>query len=250
MSSVEQLAQNAVEPGWRKPRASRSAAASSSKQPKFDSVESLAHHVLGRARGLFALEKYADAAAAFTQCMALTEKYADDVEYLEWSGAIVHNIASCYHHMGELDVALMYYDFAARDFKKALKLTSGGLGVTSINRRRLQFVNQRLDDIQCSRPPNKDTYLDSSGQRCTVVSDEQAETAAAKAAEDLCSRAATAPLQTIPNALVQLPASCERDALKVDLHYFSDGEAGWFFRPNAVRRPRGTWPGTGQPTGS
>jgi hypothetical protein len=76
------------------------------------SLDEVANAVLCRARGLFQLLEYEDALVAFTQCLALTERTeigsdrgAATVDYLEWRGALVHNIASCHHHLGRFDVA-------------------------------------------------------------------------------------------------------------------------------------------------
>eukprot|EP00966_Prymnesium_polylepis_P154902 3577192-Prymnesium_polylepis.1 len=147
-----------------------------SSSTKYESAEQLAHHVLERARGLYNLERYADAAIAFQQCLALTEERspASLVNYLEWRGAVVHNLASCYHNLSYFDVAQIYYELAARDFEHCVAQTSGLalagplLSDSNINKRRLGFVRQRLDDVNCGRPPDKETYLDSGGNRRAV----------------------------------------------------------------------------------
>mmetsp|Transcript_12025 Transcript_12025/g.29785 ORF Transcript_12025/g.29785 Transcript_12025/m.29785 type:complete len:231 (-) Transcript_12025:25-717(-) len=221
---------------------------------KFESVHLLARHVLVRARSLFTLEDYAAAAAAFTHCMALTEERtpAHPSDYFEWRGAIVHNIASCHHHLGRADVALAYYELAARDFERALRLeaaTPAWLAEGEVNRRRLAFVRQRLEDVHCGRTPRKDTYLDSNGYRHSVeVSPSAREQAAAlaAAAEDLCA-GRPEPLATIPNALLQLPELREGEASfegcaesRAPLHYFRDGDAIWFARLEATAVERHT----------
>ena len=126
---------------------------------KCESLDVLVMQVVFRARSLFRLQQYSDALVAFSHAMALTETTDEDVdlEYLEMHGSMVHNIASCYHHLGALDVAQMYYEAAKADFRKAL--TTG----SKANSRRLTFVNERLQDLNQCRMPVTGTYCDSRG---------------------------------------------------------------------------------------
>lgn len=212
---------------------------------KFEDFDELSRHVLARARALFSLDKYEDAASAFTHCMILTEREHPEhmLEYLEWRGVMMHNIASCYHHMLEFDVALMYYEFAAHDFEEVVQkaswhsLASAAFIGGGVNLQRLQFVKQRLEDVHCSRLPAKGLYLDAHGNLHTSVIDEDSQkqaSACALAAEDLCSRHPT-PLTTIPNALRRIPASSRDCATGIQirkqqakLQYFISGHSAWF----------------------
>ena len=74
---------------------------------KLGSVDEVSQVILRRARALFQMLEYEEALVAFTQCIALTEggEGTPDSDYLEWRGALVHNIASCHHHLGHFDVA-------------------------------------------------------------------------------------------------------------------------------------------------
>ena len=76
----------------------------------------------------------------------------------------------------------------------------------TVNRRRIQFVNQRLYDIGRRRPPDRSNYMDSGGTRRRVHTQEDR---AARAALEVARRevaaagsgSAPALLLTVPNAL-------------------------------------------------
>lgn len=214
---------------------------------KLESVELLTRQVLERARCLYSLDRYSEAVSAFLQCIALTEgqpRLQPSLEQLESSGVMLHNIASCHHHMGRYDVALVFYELAAANFQQAIRESESPLfvdirGLLSdgcVNQRRLQFVNQRLEDVHHSRVPDKQVYLDASGYRHTVVANEETREEAAScaaAAQDLCSKTPT-PLASIPNALLSISGPCEsaigrpESHIRSHLRYFRDGDAIWF----------------------
>jgi hypothetical protein len=127
----------------------------------------------------------------------------------------VHNLASCYHHLGEFDVAQVLYEFAIGDFCKAggrnpaeaeepdelLQIFKFMPTVDNVNSRRLRFSQQRLQMLNDACLPPIDVYLDETGTEYrrheSLATDENG---AIAAAEDLCSRARPI-FSTIPNAL-------------------------------------------------
>ena len=109
--------------------------------------------------------------------MALLEKPGQslDADELEWQGAMLHNVASCLHHLAELDAAQAYYELAIANFRRAEQLLFGiaalrpGPEHDSVNRRRIDFVNQRISDIGRQQAPDTRSYMDSSGTRRPVL---------------------------------------------------------------------------------
>ena len=172
-------------------------------QSKPESLEALAEHVLECARALFYLNQYWPALAAFTHCLALRESTAEPtVEYIEWRGAMLHNIATCFHHLGVLDAALVYYEYAAADF---------GNSASDVNRARIAFVKERLVAVADKRMPRTDTYLDSDGYRRSVNVDATAAAAVIAECADLCGGTARALLNSVPNALCERVDWCTAD---------------------------------------
>ena len=109
-------------------------------------------------------------------------------------GAIVHNIGSCLHNLGEFDAAQAYYEQAVESFRKASSPLVDRLFYGDINReshparatwdsseeaglaaarswgrqaeervahagRRIEFVKERLIDISWGRKPDEDKFL-------------------------------------------------------------------------------------------
>ena len=62
--------------------------------------------------GLFHQKDFEGALNTFTHCLAVTEK-TRSAKDATVRGAIVHNIASCLHNMGELEAAKAYYEQAS-----------------------------------------------------------------------------------------------------------------------------------------
>ena len=194
---------------------------------KWESMDDVVMQIIRRARSLFRLQRYDEALIAFSNVMALIERQDSsdyDIDYLEMHGSMVHNIASCFHHLRAFDVAQIYYEAAAQDFRVAVSTGS------ATNQRRLEFVNERLNELEQSVLPDGRTYCDSSGAPAQVPAthpfscrqldrpthtgykrpdeavDAHVETAVASAVEDLCSR--QRPLfATIPNALTSCTPS-------------------------------------------
>ena len=77
-------------------------------------------------------------------------------------GAIVHNIASCLHHLGELEAAQAYYEQAIQAFERAKTPFLERMMYGNTNQRRVDFVKERLIDISWGRKPDGDKCLDES----------------------------------------------------------------------------------------
>ena len=60
--------------------------------------------LLSEAKALFHRKEYEESLNTFTHCLAVTEKTRSSRDATV-RGAIVHNIASCLHHLGELEAA-------------------------------------------------------------------------------------------------------------------------------------------------
>ena len=135
-----------------------------------EALQQLEWNLLGEAKALFHQHKYEEALNTFTHCLAVTEKTRNSKD-LAVRGAILHNIASCLHCLGEMDKAKAHYLAALAAFQRnppsRLWVALNG----DLARRRCDFVRERLDDIEAGRKPDLDHFLDGSGQR-RLVTDE------------------------------------------------------------------------------
>ena len=190
--------------------------------PKRGSVRELGEEIAARASQLFHSHRYEAALRTYMYCLALDERSgaALDGEYREWRGAMLHNIGSCLHHIGEPDAAryvprypehkpprapaptdlssaaraVPFYEIAMRDFERA--------GAGASNRRRIAFVRERLNLISAHAPPDASTYLDSTGTRRFVDVDARGMRAAQAAdAEEPLGHDCVTLLRTLPNPL-------------------------------------------------
>ena len=69
-----------------------------------ETLQSLEWQLLSEAKALFHRKEYEESLNTFTHCLAVTEKTRSSRDATV-RGAIVHNIASCLHHLGELEAA-------------------------------------------------------------------------------------------------------------------------------------------------
>ena len=69
-----------------------------------ETLQSLEWQLLSEAKALFHRKEYEQSLNTFTHCLAVTEKTRSSKDATV-RGAIVHNIASCLHHLGELEAA-------------------------------------------------------------------------------------------------------------------------------------------------
>jgi tetratricopeptide (TPR) repeat protein len=69
-----------------------------------DVLQQLEWNLLGEAKTLFHQKKYEEALNTFTHCLAVTEKTRSAKDHAV-RGAVIHNIASCLHNLGEMEAA-------------------------------------------------------------------------------------------------------------------------------------------------
>ena len=177
---------------------------------KFESLPAYASNMLSCGKQLFHQREYEAALQAFTQSIAVLEEPGTPLgaDELEWRGALLHNMASCLHHLAELDAAMFYYDLALKSFRASERLLHGlaaaAPSIDTINGRRIAFVNARLHDIANSTIPDARSFLDGSGNRrpVRIATGVAAEAAAATAQAEVGPAVGTrALLLTVPNAL-------------------------------------------------
>jgi len=132
-----------------------------------DTLNELEWRLLSEAKDLFHRAMYEEALNTFTHCLAVTEKTRSHKE-LAVRGAIVHNIASCLHHLGELEAAQEYYEQAIQSFNRAETPMMERLLHGNTNKRRVDFVKERLIDISWGRKPDADKFLDENGVKRPV----------------------------------------------------------------------------------
>ena len=88
---------------------------------KFESVAEYANYLLTCGKRLYHQEQYEGALHAFMHSVSVMEQPGQtfDADELEWRGAMLHNMASCLHHLAELDAARAYYELAIASFRHA-----------------------------------------------------------------------------------------------------------------------------------
>lgn len=134
---------------------------------KKDTLNQLEWNLLTEAKEQFHRGEYEMALNTFTACLAVTEKTRNSKDFAV-RGAIVHNIASCLHHLGEIEAAQEYYEQAINSFEKAKMPVVEKLLYGDTNKRRVDFVKERLIDISWGRKPDIDKYLDENGRKRPV----------------------------------------------------------------------------------
>ena len=124
---------------------------------KKDVLQELEWRLLTEAKELFHQKKYDEALNTFTHCLAVTEKTRSAKDHAV-RGAVVHNIASCLHNLGELEAAQAYYEQAIAAFQKAYTPPLEKALYGDPNKRRIDFVKERLVDITWGRKPDCDKW--------------------------------------------------------------------------------------------
>jgi len=132
-----------------------------------ETLQALEWQLLSEAKALFHRKEYEESLNTFTHCLAVTEKTRSSKDATV-RGAIVHNIASCLHHLGELEAAQAYYEQAIQAFEKAKTPFVEKMMYGDTNKRRIDFVKERLIDISWGRKPDGDKYLDENGHKRPV----------------------------------------------------------------------------------
>lgn len=133
-----------------------------------NSLQQLEWNLLADAKTLFHQRKFEEALNTFTHCLAVTEKTRSATDHAV-RGAVIHNIASCLHNLGEMEAAQAYYEQAIESFKKAKTPLLERALYGDANKRRVEFVKERLVDITWGRKPDGDKYLDENGVKRPVA---------------------------------------------------------------------------------
>ena len=133
-----------------------------------ETLQQLEWNLLAEAKTLFHQRKFEEALNTFTHCLAVTEKTRSAKDHAV-RGAVIHNIASCLHNLGEMEAAQAYYEQAIEAFKKAYTPLVERAIDGDANKRRIDFVKERLVDISWGRKPDGDKYLDENGNKRPVA---------------------------------------------------------------------------------
>ena len=133
-----------------------------------ETLQQLEWNLLAEAKTLFHQRKFEEALNTFTHCLAVTEKTRSATDHAV-RGAVIHNIASCLHNLGEMEAAQAYYEQAIDAFKKAKTPLIERAIYGDANKRRIEFVKERLVDISWGRKPDGDKYLDENGVKRPVA---------------------------------------------------------------------------------
>ncbi|KOO26153.1 hypothetical protein Ctob_005670 [Chrysochromulina tobinii] len=133
-----------------------------------ETLQQLEWNLLAEAKTLFHQRKFEEALNTFTHCLAVTEKTRSAKDHAV-RGAVIHNIASCLHNLGEMEAAQAYYEQAIEAFKKAYTPLVERAIYGDANKRRIDFVKERLVDISWGRKPDGDKYLDENGNKRPVA---------------------------------------------------------------------------------
>jgi len=136
-------------------------------------LEAISNSMIVEARKKFHQRSFEEALHGFQYCLAVAEKTtragksSKTAEY----GALLHNIASCLHCLGDFVSAKQYYERALIAFEGPPPSRFTYLFYGDVDRKRCEFVRERLVDIQYGRKPDLDKYLDGYGNRRDVTAD-------------------------------------------------------------------------------
>lgn len=134
-------------------------------------LEAVSNSMIVEARKKFHQHKFEEALHGFQYCLAVAEKTTRSgkgpkiAEY----GAMLHNIASCLHCLGDFATAKTYYERALAAFDGPAPSRISYLLYGDVDRKRCEFVRERLVDIEHGRKPDLDKYLDGYGNRRDVT---------------------------------------------------------------------------------
>jgi len=114
--------------------------------------------------------QFEEALHLFKQCQAVIQRTRSRSEHAEY-GAVMHNIASCLHCLGQFDDAKGYYEQAVVCFESASPSRLWVALYGDVDQRRAQFARERLIDLEYGRKPDLDKYLDGYGKKQQVTPD-------------------------------------------------------------------------------
>lgn len=140
-------------------------------------LETVMNRLTVEARAKFHQQRFEEALNLFRQAAALGDTTLADqaARARVEGGAMEHNIASCLHCLGEFAEAKQYYEAALAAFdpghnsSRMSRFWNALYG--DVDRKRRDFVRERLVDIEFGRKPDLDKYLDGFGVKRDVTPD-------------------------------------------------------------------------------
>ena len=135
-----------------------------------DALQTVQSRLNEEARRAFFHRDFERALTAFRHAQSIAEKTASAGSHAEY-GAIMHNIATCLHSLGELDGAREHYHAALAAFQRHPPSRVWVALYGDVDSRRCDFVRERLADVEAGRKPDLDTYLDGTGYRRKATAD-------------------------------------------------------------------------------
>ena len=133
-----------------------------------DALEAVLGRLILDARKHFHNRDFEQALTVFRHSLSIAEKTASKGTHAEY-GAIMHNVASCLHCLGDFEGAKEHYLAAMAAFQKHPPSRVWTALYGDVDKRRCEFVRERLVDIEFGRKPDLDKYLDGSGYKREVT---------------------------------------------------------------------------------
>lgn len=136
-------------------------------------LEAVSNSIIVEARKKFHQGNFEEALHGFQYCLAVAEKTtgSGDSSKIAEYGAMLHNIASCLHCLGDFATAKTYYERALQAFEGPPPSRFSYMLYGDVDRKRCDFVRERLIDIEHGRKPDLDKYLDGYGNRRDVTAE-------------------------------------------------------------------------------
>eukprot|EP00322_Chrysochromulina_rotalis_P018630 CAMPEP_0115848512 /NCGR_PEP_ID=MMETSP0287-20121206/10963_1 /TAXON_ID=412157 /ORGANISM="Chrysochromulina rotalis, Strain UIO044" /LENGTH=391 /DNA_ID=CAMNT_0003302433 /DNA_START=17 /DNA_END=1193 /DNA_ORIENTATION=+ len=136
-------------------------------------LDAIASSMIVEARKKFHQRKFEEALHAFQHCLAVAEKTTTSSRTAKMAeyGALLHNVASCLHCLGDFATAKAYYERALICFEGPAPSRLSYVLYGDVDSKRCEFVRERLVDIEFGRLPDLDKYLDGYGKRRDVTPD-------------------------------------------------------------------------------
>ena len=130
-----------------------------------DDVQRCKNAMLEEAKAVFFKSDFERALRLYVDALMLSEADASDGSE-SVTGAVLHNIASCLHHLDEMNEAQEWYARAIATFHaiKPAGRVSRFLGEDTSNERRIQFTVERLQMAAQGRLPPSE-FLDTEGKK-------------------------------------------------------------------------------------
>ena len=124
--------------------------------------------LIAEARIHFHKQDFEQALHVFRHGLSIAEKTASKGTLSEY-GALLHNIASCLHCLGDFESAKEHYLAALNAFQKHPPSRVWAALYGDVDKRRCDYVRERLIDIEFGRKPDLGKYLDGFGRKRDVT---------------------------------------------------------------------------------